>query len=91
MSRLVVMRMLPHVGSELRIHNPAERHKPDHEPYNYKLSNPTVHRSLSMSRCLHRLMFLNPGNSFFDLLFGQQATLDIFLHAPFLVDKDAHG
>ncbi len=29
MSRLVVMLMLPHVGSELRIHNPAERHEPE--------------------------------------------------------------
>ena len=29
MGRLVVMLMLPHVGGELRVHNPAERHNPE--------------------------------------------------------------
>lgn len=28
-SRRVVMLMLPHVGGELRVHYPAERHKPE--------------------------------------------------------------
>lgn len=91
MGRCVVMFMLPTMGGELRVHNPTERHEPEGEPYDYKLSNSLVHRALSKSRCLHRLIFLNPGNSFFDLLFGKKATLDIFLHAPLLVDENAHG
>ena len=90
MSRGLVMLMLPHVGGDLRVHNPAKRHKPEGEPYDYKLSNSLTHRVLSKSRCLHRLIFLNPGNSFFDLLFGQKAAFDVFLHAPLLVDEDAH-
>jgi len=90
-SRRVVVLMLPYVGGELRVHNPAERHNPEREPPDYKLSNPTIHRPLSKSRCLHRLMFLNSRNGFFDLLFGEQATFDVFLHASLLVDEDAHG
>ena len=31
-SRRVVMVMLSHVGSELRVDNPAERHKPERKP-----------------------------------------------------------
>ena len=91
MSRSVVMLMLPHVGGELRVHNPAERHKPECEPSDYTLSNHTVHRTLSKSRCLYRLLFLNPRDGFIDLLFGEQPALDVFLHAPLLVDEDAHG
>lgn len=91
MSRRLVVLMLPDVGGELRVHNPAERHKPEREPYDGTLSNPTVHRPLSKSRCLHRLIFLNPHNGFFDLQFGEQPTLDIFLDTPLLVDENAHG
>jgi hypothetical protein len=28
-SRCIVMRMLRHLGGQLRVHNPAERHKPE--------------------------------------------------------------
>ena len=52
-----VMRMLRHVGGELRVHNPAERHKPEREPSDCKLLNPTVHRHLSRSCCLYRPCF----------------------------------
>ena len=90
MSRRVVVLMLPQVSGKLRVHNPAERHKPEREPYNYKLSNPTVHRPLSKSRCFYRLLFLNSCNDIVDLLLGQKAAFDVFLHAPFLVDEDAH-
>ena len=90
MSRLIVMLMLPHVGGELRVHNSTERHKPEREAANCKLSNSTVHRPLSKSRCLYRIIFLNPCNDFIDLLFGQQATLEVFPHASLLVDEDAH-
>ena len=44
MSRRVVVLMLPQVSGDLRIHNPAERHKPEREPYNGTLTNPAVHR-----------------------------------------------
>lgn len=91
MSRCVVMLMLPHVGGELRVHNSAERHKPEREPSDYKLSSPRVHKSLSKSRCLYRLLFLNPCDGFLDLLFGEQPALDIFLDSALLVDEDAHG
>ena len=87
----VVMLMLPHVGGELRVHNPAERHQPEREPYDYDLSNATFHKSLSKSRCFHRLLFLNPRDDFIDLLFGEQATLDVFLNASLLIDEHAHG
>ena len=40
----VVMLMLPHVGGELRVHNPTERHKPERQPYDSTLSNPMGHR-----------------------------------------------
>jgi hypothetical protein len=82
--------MLPYVRSDLRVHNSAERHKPEREPYNDELSNPTVHRPLSKSRCLHRLLFLNSCNDIVDLLLGQKAAFDVFLHAPLLVDEDAY-
>ena len=91
MSRRVVMLMLRDVGGQLRVDNPAERHNPEREPSDCKLSNSTTHRPLSKSRCLCRFIFLNPHDSFINLLFGQQAALDIFLNAPILVDEDAHG
>ena len=91
MSRRIVVLMLPQVGGDLRIHNAAERYKPEREPYNHKLLNPTVHRTLSKSRCFYRFLFLNSCNNIVDLLLGQKAAFDVFLHAPFLVDEDAHG
>jgi hypothetical protein len=90
-SRSLVMLMLPHMGGELRVDNPAKRHKPEREPPDRKLLNPMGHRFLSKSRCLDRLLFLNPCNDFIDLLFGEQAAFEIFLHAALLVDEDAHG
>lgn len=45
MCRRAVMLVLPHVGSELRIDNPAERHKPKREPYDDDVSNATFHKS----------------------------------------------
>ena len=91
MCRRAVMIVLPHVGGELRIDNPAERHKPKRETSNNTLSNLMSHRLLSKSRCLYRLLFLNPRDGVIDFLFGQQSALEIFLHAPLLVDEDAHG
>ena len=90
-SRRIVMLMLPHVGGELRVHNPAERHEPERKPSDCALLNLTVHKPLSKSRCLYRLLFLNPRDGVIDFLFGQQSALEIFLHAPLLVDEDAHG
>src|ERR1044071_273625 len=87
MSRRVVMLMLSDVGSELRVHSPTEHHQPECEYSDSTLSNPMEHRFLSKGRCLYRFMFLNPRDCFFDFLFGQQSTLDVFLHAPFLIDK----
>ena len=89
MSRRVVMLMLRDVSSELRVDSPAEDHNPDYEPSDGTLSNAMAHRSLSKGRCLYRFLFLNPRDRFFDFLFGQQPTLDVFLHAPLLVDKHA--
>ena len=91
MCRRAVMLVLPHMGGELRIDNPAERHKPERESSDGTLSNLMSHRLLSQSCCFHRLLFLKPSDNFIDLLFGQQASFKIFLHAPLLVDEDAHG
>ena len=91
MCRRAVMLVLPHVGGDLRIDNPAERHKPERESSHDDLSNVTFHKSLSKGRCLYRLVFLNPCHDFIDLLFGEQASFKIFLHAALLVDEDAHG
>ena len=91
MSRGLVMLMLPDVGRQLRVDNPAERHKPEREAPDRKLLNLMGHRSLSKSRCFYRLLFLKPSDNFIDLLFGQQASFKIFLHAALLVDEDAHG
>ncbi len=91
MCRRAVMLMLPDVGRELRVDNPAERHKPERESSDDTLSNLMSHRLLSKSRCLDRLVFLNPCNDFIDLLFGEQATFDVFLYAAILIDEDAHG
>ena len=44
MCRRAVMLVLPHVGGELRIDNPAERHKPERETSNNTLSNLMSHR-----------------------------------------------
>ena len=57
MSRRVVMLMVRHVGGQLRVHNPAERHKPEREPSDHTLLNPTVHRPVSKNFCLYRLCF----------------------------------
>ena len=89
MSRCVVMLMLSNVGCELRVDRPAEHHKPEHEPYDGTLSNTIVHKSLPKSRCLYRFLFLNPRDRVFDFLFGQEPTLNVFLHAPFLIDEHA--
>ena len=91
MSCGLVVCMLPHMGGELWIDNPAERHKPERETSNNTLSNLMSHRLLSKSRCLDRRLFLNPRDSVIDLLFGEQASFKIFLHAALLVDEDAHG
>ena len=45
MSGCCVMLMLPHMGGELRVNNPTERHKPEREPANDTLLNSTGHRS----------------------------------------------
>jgi hypothetical protein len=90
-SRRVVVLVLSHMGGELGIDNPAERHKPERKSPDYTLLNLRDHRLLSKSRCFDRLLFLNPRNCFIDFLLGQQPTLDIFLHAAFLIDEDADG
>jgi len=43
MGRLIVMLMLSHVGGDLRIHDPAERHKPERQPSDDTLLNSTGH------------------------------------------------
>ena len=91
MSRRIVMLMLSHVCRQLWVDNPAERHKPEREPSHDDVSNATFHKSLSKGRCLDRFVFLNPCHDFIDLLFGEQATFDVFLYAAFLIDEDAHG
>ena len=53
-SRRVVMFVLPHVGGELRVDNPAERHKPERKPRDCTLPNSRAHRPLSKSYCLFR-------------------------------------
>ena len=86
-----VMLVLLEMSSELQIDNPAERHKPECEPPHNTLSNLMSHKLLSKSRCLDRCLLLNPRESVIDLLFGEQAAFEIFLHATLLVDEDAHG
>src|ERR1051325_9358139 len=83
------MLMLSDGGSELRLHSPTEYHQPECEHSDGTLSNPMEHRFLSKCRCLYRFLFLNPRDRFFDFLFGQESTLDVFLYAPLLVDKHA--
>lgn len=87
--RTVVL-MLPHVGGQLRVHSPAERHKPEREPCDCTLSKPAVHRSLSKSCGIQRFLFLNSCHDIVDLFFGQQSALDIFLYPSLLIDEDAH-
>ena len=43
MSRCLMVLMLPHVGSELRVDNPAQRHKPKREPCDSTLFYSTGH------------------------------------------------
>ncbi len=57
MCRRAVMLVRPHMGGELRVDNPAERHKPEREPTNDTLLNLMGHRLLSKSRGFHRLIF----------------------------------
>jgi hypothetical protein len=45
MGRRAVMLVFPHVGRQLRVNNPAERHKPEREPYDDDVSNATFHKS----------------------------------------------
>jgi hypothetical protein len=90
-SRRVVVLVLPHVGGELRVDNPAERHKPEREPSDHDVSNATFHKSLSKSRCFYRFRFLNPRDDFIDFLFGEQSTFNVFLYTAFLIDEDADG
>ena len=71
MCRRAVMLVLPHVGGELGVDNPAERHKPERESSNDILSNLISHRLLSESRCLDWRLFLNPRDSVIDLLLSQ--------------------
>ena len=40
--RCVVL-MLPHMGGKLRVDNPAQRHQPEREPCDSKLSNRPAH------------------------------------------------
>ena len=89
MSRRVVMLVLPHVGGELRVHNPTERQQPEREPSDDTLSNAMMHRLLSRRRCRYRLLFLNPRDGGMDCLFGEQAAFDVFLHAHLLIKKHA--
>ena len=91
MSRRIVMLMLPHVGGELGVHNPAERHKPEREASDDTLPNSMDHKLLPKRDGLFRSLFLNPRDRVVDLLFSQQPALDIFLHAAFLIDEDADG
>lgn len=42
-SRRIVVFMLSHVGRQLRVDNPTERHKPECEHADYDLSNATCH------------------------------------------------
>ena len=46
MSRRIVMRMFSHVGSELRVGDSTERHKPECEPADCDMSNATSHAFL---------------------------------------------
>ena len=86
-----MMLMLRDVRNELRVDRPAERYKPECQSSDSTLSNPIGHSSLSKGCCFYRFLFLNPRDRFFDFLFGQESTLDVFLYAPLLVDKHAHG
>ena len=91
MRGLVVMRMLADVGRQLGVDNPIKRHKPERNSPDHTLLNLMHHRSLSKSRCLYRLLVLNPRDGFIDLLFSHQPAFDIFLHASLLIDEDADG
>lgn len=45
MCRCAVMLMLPDMCRQLRVDNPAERHKPEREPSDDNVSNATFHKS----------------------------------------------
>ena len=45
MRRCLVMLMLPHMGSQLRVHDPAESHEPKREKSDYNLLNSAGHKS----------------------------------------------
>ena len=86
-----MMRMLGSMGCQLRVRDSAQQDEPCcQNPNGHSLSH-TLHRTLSKSRCLYRLLFLNPHDGFIDFLFGEQATFEVFLHAPLLVDEHAYG
>ena len=85
----VVMLMLSNVGSELGVHSPAEHHKPEYKTSDSTSSNPIGHSSLSKGCCFYWFLLLNPRDRVFDFLFGQEPTLNVFLHAPFLIDEHA--
>ena len=86
----VMMRMLGSMGCQLRVRDSAQQDEPCCQYPNGESLHHILHRSLSKSRCLDRLLFLNPRDGFFDFLFGEQGTLDVFLHAALLIDEHAH-
>ena len=86
----VMMRMLGSMGCQLRVRDSAQQDEPCCQYPNGESLYHSLHRSLSKSRCLDRLLFLNPRDGFFDFLFGEQGTLDVLLHAALLIDEHAH-
>ena len=87
----VMMRMLGSMGCQLRVRDSAQQDEPCCQYPNGESLHHTLHRLLSKSRCLYRLLFLNPRDGFLDFLLGEKATLDVFLHAPRLIDEHAYG
>ena len=86
-----MMRMLGSMGCQLGVRDSAQQDEPYCQYPNGESLNHTLHRSLSKSRCLDRLQFMNPRDGVIDFLFGEQATLEVFLHAPLLIDEHAYG
>ena len=85
-----MMRMLGSMGCQLWVCDSAQQDEPCCQyPYGESL-NHTLHRSLSERSGFHRLQFLNPHDGFIDFLFGEQATLDVFLHAPLFINEHAY-
>lgn len=87
----VMMRMLGRMGCQLRVRDSAQQDEPCCQYPNGESLHHSLHRSLSKSRCLYRLLFLNPRDGVIDFLLGEKPTFDVLLHAPLSVDEDAHG